>query len=130
MTQDAKKPGGGAGGDGDGPIFLVPPMKAAAALPYEAGQPDGWAEGLTKLRRSTRMEAGLAVDIVIGPCPRCGDQISKDVGVQDGIGLLAQPDRIQIVCNCGHAHANAPNGVRGCGAQGFALLSKIPLEAP
>jgi hypothetical protein len=83
---------------------------------YLRGTPIEWDEGVKRLTPTG--EGGLAL---VGPCPRCGDQIRKNLGHIRAPGVaLSQRRRmtVRVVCNCTGAHPEAPGGVVGCGAEG------------
>jgi hypothetical protein len=83
---------------------------------YESGEPPEWKARVSRLK--VRI-SGQAREI-FGPCPRCGHDITKDLGPTDG-PTLAPPvakATYRVVCNCDSYHAGAPVGTRGCGAEG------------
>ena len=93
-------------------------------IAYRAGTPGAWDEGVHALA-PTRV-GGLAL---VGPCPRCGDEIRVDLSrkLAPGWGLAGQGEHrtevVRVVCNCRTPHPGAPSGVIGCGAEGGVELA-------
>jgi hypothetical protein len=72
---------------------------------------------------------------IMGVCPRCGHEISKDIRPLRSGAFFVEPDAESasepevsrtylITCNCVFGHENAPEGTRGCGAQGAVLVRR------
>jgi hypothetical protein len=91
-------------------------------VPYQPGNPDNWPIGVVKLHiLEVPTQEGKVERKLVGPCPRCGHEIFKDLEPRDGPYLVEPPPMIvQVVCNCDHAHSGAPANTPGCGAAGGA----------
>ena len=55
-----------------------------------------------------------------GRCPRCDDQMSKELRVVttillDGKEVPDLPEEVFVACNCSGPHEGRPEGKRGCG---------------
>jgi len=81
-----------------------------------------------------RDEGGTAFTQIMGTCPRCGHDISRDIRPLKSGAFFAGPGApppskaeeartYLITCNCVFGHADAPDGTRGCGAQGAVLVT-------
>jgi hypothetical protein len=92
-------------------------------LPYQAGCPDGWSEGVKKLKVVKQGKT----DLLTGPCPRCKENIVTDVGDTEIASIAPTPDgvmKVYVQCNCGRPHPNPADGDRGCGARGFVYMKR------
>ena len=98
---------------------------------YVRGEPESWTKGCQKLKvvpeeaKVARYPAGhVRVLRIEGPCPACGHILSKEISPLAQGALFAPPRQAEgprlyfVTCNCVSPHSGAPDGVRGCGAQG------------
>jgi hypothetical protein len=98
---------------------------------YRHGESENWAEDCTTFLKLEADDVGGKgmLSRIGGTCPMCEHPISKTIRPfeEDVIGLSADDRRERlkdgskrylVTCNCAFAHAGAPAGVRGCGAQG------------
>jgi len=71
---------------------------------------------------------------LVGDCPTCDHPIRKRISGSSDVALLdgtratkpageAKPATYLITCNCAYGHDDAPERVRGCGAQGAVLVT-------
>jgi hypothetical protein len=94
---------------------------------YLHGQPEKWADAV--FRPVADSPGGPYVRIT-GECPQCKHDISKSIVPRTGAVALAAEKgdvdeksfRYLVTCNCIRGHADAPDGVRGCGAQGWVAV--------
>jgi hypothetical protein len=92
---------------------------------YLHGQPENW----TTAEFKPAPDEGPYVRIN-GKCPHCAHDISKSiVPLKGAVALAAEKGdsdeksfRYLVTCNCVRGHADAPDGVRGCGAQGWVVV--------
>jgi hypothetical protein len=114
---------------------MEPDYEAAAR--YMHGEREPWQSNCSKLevvglRKASEDTARLHI---AGRCPVCGHHIRKRIDSADTIaffrskGSLGMNDilgkRYLLTCNCAYAHEGAPDGVRGCGAQGAVTVSSV-----
>lgn len=98
---------------------------------YRHGQSENWAEDCAGcLKLDGDVDAGTKMlTRIVGTCPMCGHPIVKTIRPfeEDVVGFSADQrcKRLEdgaklylVTCNCVYAHDGAPEGVRGCGAQG------------
>ena len=98
---------------------------------YVRGEPESWTKGCQELKvvpeeaRVAKHPAGrVRVLHIQGPCPACGHILSREISPLAKGALFAPskqtegPRRYFVTCNCVSPHSGAPDGVRGCGAQG------------
>lgn len=83
-------------------------------MKYLYGTPDDWDAAL-----ALSVDGSVPNLWLVGPCPRCGHTIRKDLGPVIGAGLApGTRQTIALRCNCDGQHEGAPAGSRGCGAYG------------
>jgi len=82
---------------------------------------------------SFAVQATAGVILLIGPCPRCGDETMTSVPVgivsPQARGIAIQDSRAPtgryttvMVCDCGRPHPGRPLTERGCGAYWYAEI--------
>ena len=83
-----------------------------ADVEYLEEEPDGWAEAVAGWQQET---AGKTFRMW-GECPTCGHP--SETVIESYRSVMAGPGKpipILVTCDCGHAHADRPEGKRGCG---------------
>ena len=97
-----------------------------AKLDYASGTPPEWDAGAEAFELVETPRPGSSPKYeLVGPCPRCGHTLAKDVTVYVGPALAATTSQdivVRVVCNCLDGHPKTPEGTTGCGAEGGVRL--------
>lgn len=96
---------------------MAPTDPQKPELDYLEGEPPNWDEGVARLR--------IENNFLVGPCPRCGHDISGDLRSIPSVPLAVEgqdvapaPKRVMVTCNCDSPHHGRPENESGCGASG------------
>jgi len=109
-----------------------------SSVHYVRGESDTWHKAI---QFTPEPDGGKEYTRIAGKCPRCAHEISRDIRplqsgayfVKPDAGSASEPEvprTYLITCNCVFGHENAPEGTRGCGAQGAVMVTPNQGAAP